>query len=956
MAQIKYYVQLVGGPPCEKKFLQDSLTIGTETEGLQLNHPHLSPEHCTLFLQNGVLSIIDHNSDHGVTINGKRIPPNKMIILLPSDEIKLGHLWVKLFKVEEESEAKTQVLNLKDLIKENSENKDHQVEQSIKIAEISNSNSNKTTPGPAPDLLDALKEDFPPSIKEESLTLEQEAEVTQLLAQENSLVTPDININLDDHLGPISSSSNVPKTHEKKEEGKAHLSMQSDEDWTFSTDSQLQVDATNNTDHPSENNAAGSAQMVPAQTSSSLDLSADDNLDDSDWKMTNNSSKVSTTATTQSVDATKVLMPDDNNIDLQKSALGADAASGHHKSADQQSKSPINKATDAATATKVLDSSEEEGQLFEEKTGITIVKQGAVPSANPNTLKLKKKPAKKVQKNVKELLKRNKEKTRQYYFNQVLSVGFFVRILAFIIDLIIGTKVSLLIWETGMFANFLQYMQEFASFSLDFIFSFHPRLNFLTEDIPFVAPLLAGYLLVRVVSNLIFGLSPGQLLLLCKPNGNFIINRIFGPIRELMGFMLAPLLIFDIPALFGRKTVKEMLTMTGLQNYSNKISYVMGIILIPLLYVFCFLTPMQEIMVEQKPLIQQNSLLLVANNQSGNAADQVQYASSYFYALQMPIVAPFYLSYPSFRVAKNGNSKIYIPNVSIYQKEKKIHLKWERVTPVDWRELISETLKRAPYISNRFPELLKFVNGEKVNQLQFVVDLKTLIDTSINLSWENLLWHTLRYGPSLEPFVYFKNNFLSIWRENVESISYLRIGKREYLKADLANISNVKNAWTSFKLLPISSARSYVYLVKMKSEKKIEAFQYLKEKFYPLLKHQGQIKNSILLSPPYTLDALNVIDFFTLKHFSPELLQKFIPLMQNYYYQLGKNTCTSDDESLRKDIDSTMEQTLSMLADLNQELKKSSDFAGQVIFEDLIKKLSEILVAYRAKQQSYFAL
>src|SRR5690606_9957155 len=78
-----------------------------------------------------------------------------------------------------------------------------------------------------------------------------------------------------------------------------------------------------------------------------------------------------------------------------------------------------------------------------------------------------------------------------------------------------------------------------------------------------ILPLLVLFALIRLLSTLCFGVSISEFLLGIKSNGNGIWARIGGVFRVFIGFVTGPFLIFDFPAVFSRRTFKEVVTYTN---------------------------------------------------------------------------------------------------------------------------------------------------------------------------------------------------------------------------------------------------------------------------------------------------------------------------------------------------------------------------------------------------------
>lgn len=76
--------------------LSHQLSIGSEIGNIIIADPSISPRHATFALQDEVVSLMDHGSVNGTTINGKKIEAGKSIILEESDVVRVGDLEVKI--------------------------------------------------------------------------------------------------------------------------------------------------------------------------------------------------------------------------------------------------------------------------------------------------------------------------------------------------------------------------------------------------------------------------------------------------------------------------------------------------------------------------------------------------------------------------------------------------------------------------------------------------------------------------------------------------------------------------------------------------------------------------------------------------------------------------------------------------------------------------------------------
>lgn len=76
--------------------LKNQLTVGSEIGNIIISDPSVSPRHATFILQQDVVSVMDHGSVAGTSVNGNKIPAGKYVILEENDVVNVGDLEIKL--------------------------------------------------------------------------------------------------------------------------------------------------------------------------------------------------------------------------------------------------------------------------------------------------------------------------------------------------------------------------------------------------------------------------------------------------------------------------------------------------------------------------------------------------------------------------------------------------------------------------------------------------------------------------------------------------------------------------------------------------------------------------------------------------------------------------------------------------------------------------------------------
>lgn len=118
-----------------------------------------------------------------------------------------------------------------------------------------------------------------------------------------------------------------------------------------------------------------------------------------------------------------------------------------------------------------------------------------------------------------------------------------------------------------------------------------PEISFVTDLIKLFTPEVLASILVYYILEYIFALllgrSLGYTLLGIYENSGFITSRIKAILRTTVGLFTFPFIIFDAPAFFRRRSLKEVLSFSSLGFHQTFIGYLTTLILLPaLLMVF----------------------------------------------------------------------------------------------------------------------------------------------------------------------------------------------------------------------------------------------------------------------------------------------------------------------------------------------------------------------------------
>lgn len=165
--------------------------------------------------------------------------------------------------------------------------------------------------------------------------------------------------------------------------------------------------------------------------------------------------------------------------------------------------------------------------------------------------------------------------------------GFIPRFFAFAFNLTLTGLIVQTVFDipkaVTIFSDLLDKTQELIALT--------PQIAFLKDVLQVFTPeVLASilvYFILEYFFSLLLGRSLGYTLMGIYENSGFITARIKALVRTTVALLTFPFIIFDAPAFFRRRTLKEVLSFSSLGFHQTFVSYLSALILLPaLLLVF----------------------------------------------------------------------------------------------------------------------------------------------------------------------------------------------------------------------------------------------------------------------------------------------------------------------------------------------------------------------------------
>ncbi|WP_408095414.1 FHA domain-containing protein [Peredibacter sp. HCB2-198] len=543
-----------------------------------------------------------------------------------------------------------------------------------------------------------------------------------------------------------------------------------------------------------------------------------------------------------------------------------------------------------------------------------------------------------------------------------------VRLVAVICDFLLAYSILVILHPFDEVRNFLDFIPTFVlsiveadwqgmweAFIVDYEFvgaMAEDAYTFFSNTLN-PGPLVVMFMLVRLVSTLIFGVSISELLLGVGSKGNIIWKRIGGGIRVLIGMITGPFLIFDLPAVISRRTLKEFLTFTHTFLISKLWAILGSLVLLPLLVAMALVSPLfqglelpRAIAINEKV----DQRMKVRNRPESAATVVVAEDASKYLDLALTYNADELAVIPHFKFHGVRN-KITLKNgLQFYQKDQQATVGFEVFKNFDLRELLGIGMKGNIFLYDKFPQIYNFVYSaensnpafktkeNQVTQLAFANEMIEFIKMSFALDAENALEKMQTETFFIKGLIDFKASFLSLIEyKDFDKIGFIKIGNTIFMK-----ISFMKQR--PFDLLvPLMKGEGRIFKVNFEKKENLDA---VATKFYKYNLEKSNWNPEIKRSESEIMTALQVLDLFStpkLKDIQPEKAQA----LYGYYFEASSSVLSHGDPVLVE----VWKRNVGSLVQLLEALPGASTSES---IQKLLQNFKDLLDALETKNMEYF--
>ncbi len=277
-------------------------------------------------------------------------------------------------------------------------------------------------------------------------------------------------------------------------------------------------------------------------------------------------------------------------------------------------------------------------------------------------------------------------------------------------------------------------------------------------------------IIIQLVSSMIFGASIFMFFMGIKdPHSGFLSKRIKGIIRTLIGVISLPFLIFDIPCLVRKRTLKEVLSGSYLTYTFSKNRILFQYVVLPLLILlgWGFYLVTQDFSFSRK--IDRNFSLIVHKNKSDEKGQLIHTKSSalsFKFDTHIPMK---YLILPYFELntlqavvkGKFQNENFSILGLKLWNEEEKSSLDFGIVDKISIKNILNYLTEKNFFFKFMNPKITAVLNEKDKKISEIEEEIYDLLLITLTHSLENPYQLVLSQGPLLINYLHLKNILLS---------------------------------------------------------------------------------------------------------------------------------------------------------------------------------------------------
>jgi len=498
------------------------------------------------------------------------------------------------------------------------------------------------------------------------------------------------------------------------------------------------------------------------------------------------------------------------------------------------------------------------------------------------------------------------------------SANSLIRVMAVCSDVLLAYSVLTIFHPFDEFRYFLEFIpQEFArlldiewSSLWEAVTADHEQLRQAVSELyafiigPF--PLVGLYLvfiLMRKVGTLLLGVSISEFILGMRASGNGVWARVGGLFRVIIGALTGPLLIFDLPSIISKRTLKEFFSFTNVYLKSTFNGILGTILLLPTLLAVALVSPLFQGLEPQESISVNDRLdqRLKAQATTTSETEVTKSMMSEFFGVNLTYDSAQVSVMPTFKFQGTKKGLALLSEVTFYYRELQRPVVIELQKRFDFKQLLGIGFKGNFFLFEKFPEIYSYVYeasgtpGFKTNdrdakiQSRFSNELMIFNKMALELNSQNAFEIMQTETLLLKGLIDYKNSLMALLGSTqFSSIGFIKLGNVIFMK-----VSYLKKKPYDL-LIPMLRGEGRVFKVTFD---KNDHLTNLSTQFYKYTFDNSEWLNPTPNAAYETLNAFQVLDLLAVPGALQQLTPEKAQALYGFYFEASSEILKRNDEA-----------------------------------------------------------
>lgn len=317
-------------------------------------------------------------------------------------------------------------------------------------------------------------------------------------------------------------------------------------------------------------------------------------------------------------------------------------------------------------------------------------------------------------------------------------------------------------------------------------------------------PYIALFFLHTSLFILLSRVTLSQLCLGMTTHTNFLWSRLGGIIRNALGLVTLPFLIFDFPVILGRRSFKEVVSFTHLSVSPGVIQTLKGSLYLGIVFIGLLLSPLlnRPEFIQGKPITDYSKITMKEKGRlPATLGNEIASKSLKLKTFLTPRGQMTY--FPQFSLVQEKDKKKLLPQISFYHPGRNLKGNLTYINTLFYKELFLVAKKWNPVFEMKFPLINQFIQkqdgkwtpGHKKEAIR-------LVRSFFNIKIENIWEHVVKFGPFIQGHVDAREHILEKLPQGpVKSVSTLKVSDHHFLKLEVPGKSYLLNVGDPYGIL-----------------------------------------------------------------------------------------------------------------------------------------------------------